>query len=258
MLDGRFSLPNRSPILMTHLALLSLLAISSVHADIISTGYSQNFDLMVPTGWAVNNHNAPVGAFPNWYQGVDPSKNPLSFPAYDGTATAYAAASYLGTGSDGKIDTWLMSPEFNLKTGDTFSFFARQQGYLGSGNDRGYANAIQVRLSTSGASMDIGSVYGDFGAFLNLVLDVNPEFDLTGMPDEWTRYDFTYGGPDATGRVGFRFYTPDVSLYSSYIGIDAFETTATVVPEPSSIIIMSLGTLYMLHRRKRNSVQTSG
>lgn len=252
MLGTRFSFPNRSS-LTRCLVLWGFVVAPSVHADIITTGYSQNFDLMVPNGWSVSNHNAPVGTYPDWYLGVDPASNSLSFPAFDGAVTSYAAASYLGTDGNGKIDAWLISPEFGLKTGDAFSFYARQQDYLGSGNDRGYANAFQVRLSTNGTSLDIGSAYGDVGDFVKLALDVNPAFDLTGMPGEWTRYDFTYDGPDTNGRVAFRFYTPDVSRYGSYIGIDAFETTATVVPEPSSIIMMSIGTLYLVYRSKRKS-----
>lgn len=88
----------------------------------------------MPAVWVVANNN-PAGPIPNLYQGVPVSSDPLSFDAYNGAPDSYAAA----TGSTGQIDTWLISPELVLTNCDTFSFYARQQGYDGPDNVNGYA-----------------------------------------------------------------------------------------------------------------------
>jgi len=83
-------------------------------------------------------------------------------------------------------------------------------------------------------------------------VDINPNFTQTGMPDVWTQYNFSYTGAATTGRVAFRFYTPNVRLFGSYIGVDAFETTATLVPEPASFVLMGIGLAGLAYRRHRN------
>jgi hypothetical protein len=233
------------------LAFVGMTAIVTAPAQ---AAYIQNFDVVPSPGWVMDQNNVPTNS-PLWFQGIDPAANPLSFPAYNGPPTSYAAASW-SLGSS-QIDTWMLSPELILNNGDTFSFYARQQDYVGPGNSDpfGFANALQVRLSTSGASTDIGSAYGDVGVFTSLQVDINPSFAKAGFPEVWTLYSFSYTGASTTGRVGFRFYTPDVDEYGSYIGVDAFETTATLVPEPTSIMLMGIGLVGLAYHRRRNRTQ---
>ena len=68
------------------LALAGMFAIGSAPAQ---AAYVQNFDVVVPAGWAVANNNNPVGSIPNWYQGVDPNVDPLSFQYLEGTEIDY-------------------------------------------------------------------------------------------------------------------------------------------------------------------------
>lgn len=226
---------------------LALVAMSSLLAQSAQAGYTQNFDVVVPSGWAVAANNTPAGSSPFWFQGVDPAVDPASFPAYNGAPTSYAANSYVGGTS--QIDSWLISPVFVLNTGDNFSFFARQQ------TTPVYANNLQARLSTSGASLNVGSSYGSVGDFTDLKVDINPGLSPTGMPATWTQYNFTYTGAAATGRVAFRYLIPDTNLYSSYIGVDAFSTSANLVPEPTSFALMGIGLAGLAYRRYRNRAQ---
>lgn len=230
---------------------LALVGMTAIVTEPAQAAYVQNFDVVVPAGWALASNNVPTGGA-IWYQGIPPAVDPLSFPAFNGAPDAYAATGY--TQVNTKIDTWLISPELVLSTGDTFSFYARQQQYDGPGNINGFANALQARLSTSGNSTIIGNAYGDVGVFNTLGVDINPGFTKTGMPEVWTQYNFTYLGGPATGRVGFRFYTPDVATIGSYIGVDAFETTANLVPEPTSFALMGIGLAGLAFRRYRNRV----
>lgn len=228
---------------------MALAGMITIAAASTQAAYVQNFDTVVPSGWVVAANNVPTGV-PFWFQGIDPAVDPFSFPAFNGGPTSYAAASY--TDGVSQIDTWLMSPVLVLNTGDTFSFYARQQSYQGPNNVNGYANALQARLSTSGASTAIGNAYGAVGDFTTLGVDINPLFNQTGMPDAWTEYNFVYNGPAATGRVGFRFYTPDTNQFGSYIGVDAFQTSANLVPEPASFVLMGIGLAGLAYRRYRN------
>lgn len=233
---------------------LAIVGMTAIVAEPAQAAYVQNFDTWVPSGWILASNNVPAGPAGSWEQGIDPANDPLSFPAYNGAPDSYAAASY--TQVNTQLDSWLISPELVLSTGDTFSFFTRQQDYDGPGNTGpgGFANAMQARLSTSGASTNIGNAYGTVGVFTTLGVDINPNFDQAGFPEVWTQYSFNYTGGPATGRIAFRYYTPDVALYGSYIGVDAFETTANLVPEPTSFALMGIGLAGLAFRRYRNRV----
>jgi hypothetical protein len=41
---------------------------------------------------------------------------------------------------------------------------------------------------------------------------------------------------------------------ADYIGLDTFNTTANVVPEPSSFILMGLGLAALAYRRRRSGL----
>lgn len=238
----------------------------------VQAGYTEGFDTFigntVPTGWGIALTSPSSTDNPQWTQGYIDNGSPanaLGFDAQAGPVDSYASVSYAagynsGTSSWTFINTWLLTPEFFLNDGDTVSFWARQTAFYGSG----YPNRMEVRLSTNGASGNVG-VNGDpngVGDFTVLLENINPTLTGTGFPDTWTQYTATIsglGGSNVRGRIGFRYFFSEAELNNgdggSYIGVDTFETTANLVPEPSSYLLMGLGLATMAYARRRNRNQ---
>ena len=70
-------------------------------------------------GWAFQNNSDSPGTT-DWFQG-----NPAVFTAHMGADDAYIAANFNNTGGS-VISNWMMTPELNLGTLDTFSFYTRK------------------------------------------------------------------------------------------------------------------------------------
>jgi hypothetical protein len=84
---------------------------------------------------------------------------------------------------------------------------------------------MQVRMSTAGASTDVGTAVEDVGDFTELLLDINPDEQPGVYPSQWTEYIITLAGLGGavTGRIAFRYYVHDAGpagSASDYIGID--------------------------------------
>jgi len=189
------------------------------------TSLSESFDNVVPSGWTSINHSSGNGQ--GWIQG-----DVRQFDSYSGATTSYAAASYLSVGGKsgvGTINNWLITPELSLANGSTITFYTRTA--FGST----YADRLEVRLSTNGASTNVGSGPEGTGDFTTLLLSVNPTLEVGGYPDTgWTQYTVSLSGitGTASGRVAFRYYVTDGGsngTNSFYIGIDEF-SYETVLP----------------------------
>ncbi len=188
--------------------------------------FSEGFDdITALPGWYAQNNSAPLG-LTNWFQG-----NAATFPAHAGATNAYIAANYNNTAGVGTISNWLLTPELELADGETFSFWTRVVTDGGAFPDR-----LEVRLSTNGASTNVGTLATDVGDFATLLLSVNPDLTFTGYPEVWTQFSVTLSGipSGATGRFAFRYYVTNAGpsgSNSNYIGIDTVEYTGNLPPQ---------------------------
>jgi hypothetical protein len=164
-------------------------------------------------GWVMINHSEPLGAA-GWFQGND-----TVFPAFDGAPTAYIAANLFNTDGVGTISNWLLTPQVRLESGSTLTFYTRTPEMSM------FPDRLQVRMSTNGASINVGTGAFDVGDFTNLLLDINPTYTIGGYPETWTQFTVNVSGtpPGTLGRLAFRYFVenggPD-GTRSNYIGID--------------------------------------
>ncbi len=118
-----------------------------------------------------------------------------------------------------------MTPEIALADGDTISFWtSTAAGSI-------WPDRLEMRLSTAGASTNVGTLATDVGDFTTLLLSVNPTLVAGGYPETWTQYTATLSGipGGATGRIAWRYFVTDggpSGNNSNYIGIDTVEFTS--------------------------------
>lgn len=190
-------------------------------------------------GWVEINRSEPLGVL-GYFQG-----NATVFPAQAGPSDSYLAANYNSTGDLGTISNWMILPEVTLRDGDTLSFWTR------TATDSGYPDRLQVRMSLSGSSTDVGASATSVGVFTNLLLDIDPNYLIGVYPETWTEYTLTVSGIGAPtqGRLAFRYFVENagaLGLNSNYIGIDTLAYTQ--VPEPASLALAALGLLGLRRR----------
>jgi len=191
----------------------------------VSALYNESFDGVIPAaGWPIQNNSAPVGAVP-WNQG-----GPVGvFPAHSGAG--FASANFNSVGTSGTISNWMFGPNVTLRNGDSFTFWTRIATGGGVFPDR-----LQVRMSTNGSSIDVGTTATSTGDFSTLLLDINPTYTATGYPEVWTQFTCNISGVPAagiSGRVAFRYFVENAGLLganSNYIGIDDAIYNSTASP----------------------------
>ena len=193
----------------------------------LSQAYTENFDdifTLTGSGWHMQNNSSPVGAL-SWFQGTATTATPTPGPfnSYNGAANAYIAANFNSTGSSGTISNWLITPNRTLKNGDVFTFYTRKPT-IGSGMTD-YADRLEVRLSTNGASTNVGIAATEVGDFTTLLLSINPTLVSNVYPQTWKLYTITISGLTAptSGRLAFRYFVTgagSLGTNSDYIGID--------------------------------------
>ncbi len=193
-----------------------------------SQAFTENFDNItsLPSGWFMANNSTPVGATV-WSQGPSVAGGG-PFDAYNGAANAFISANFNNTGATGTISNWLMAPNRTFKNGDVLTFFTRKA------SPDSYADRLEVRLSTNGASTAAGSG-ATTGDFTTLLLSVNPTLVLGVYPTTWTQYSITISGLPAptSGRIAFRYFVTNggsSGANSDFIGIDNVVYTPYVCP----------------------------
>lgn len=216
----------------------------------VEAQFTENFDdiaTLNAAGWAFQNNSNPLG-ITEWFQG-----NEVVFESHNGAPNSYMAANFNSGGDLATISNWAMTPVFNLADGAQFSFFTRTAGSI-------FPDRLELRLSTSGASTNVGTSAFDVGDFSTLLLSVNPA--LGGdYPEDWTQFSTTLAGFGAPvmGRFAFRYFVEEGGPFgnnSNFIGIDevAFrEGVVAGVPEPTTLALLGLGLsgLVMVRRRRQ-------
>src|SRR3989338_764019 len=199
-------------------------------ANVNAQAFTENFDnitLLAGNGWTLSNVSTPLGVT-NWSQGPDVAGGG-PFDAYNGAANAYISANFNNTtGGTGIISNWLVTPTRTLRNGDVITFYTRKAA------PDSYADRLEVRLSTNGASSNVGSGAAT-GDFTTLLMSVNPSLVLGVYPTAWTLYTITISGLPAptSGRIGFRYFVTGAGptgTNSDYIGIDNIVYTPYVCP----------------------------
>jgi hypothetical protein len=198
------------------------------------------------SGWVLTNNSSPLGTT-GWFQGNDGI-----FTAQAGAANAYIAANYNNAAVGGNISNWLISPVLTLANGDTIAFYTRAE------TGATFADRLELRLSTSGASTDVGATDASVGDFGTLLLTVNPALLLPGgggYPETWTLFSATVGGlgGPTSSRFAFRYAVPDSGTHGDYIGIDTVSVTEAMasVPEPATLGLFGLGLASLARRHRR-------
>ena len=201
------------------------LTVGSVQAQSFSESFN-DITTLAGSGWATTNASVAVGST-SWFQG-NPTSAGGPFDSYNGATNAYIGANYNNTGNVGTISNWLMTPNRTFRNGDVLTFYTRKP------SPDTYADRLEVRLSTNGASTNVGTGSG-VGDYTTLLLSINPNLTLGVYPTTWTMYTVTISGLPAptSGRLAFRYFVTSAGLSgtnSDYIGIDQVDYTPYVCP----------------------------
>jgi hypothetical protein len=223
-------------------SLFLVLASSSLQAGVILSEGFDNISTLAGSGWAIVNNSAPVGTT-SWFQG-----NPAIFSSQAGAPDAYIAANFNSAAFGGNISNWLITPVISLQYNLQFVFYTRTE--VGSA----FPDRLELRLSTNGASTNVGATDSSVGDFTNLLLSVNPTLSVGGYPEVWTQLtaNFVGLGVPASGRFAFRYNTPNDDNHADYIGIDTVSVTQDA-PEPATVGLIALGLGAVASRRIRRA-----
>src|SRR5690625_405009 len=233
--------------------------------EIPSATFSEGFadvSTLAARGWVQTNNSQPLGDTA-WFQG-----NATVFPSQSGTENAYIAANFNNAGSDtnATISNWLILPPMVLRNGDEFAFWTKA-------SNTGWGERLELRVSTSGESFDVGSSAESVGDFDTRLLVINEELADDKYPTSWTRYtlflDGLAEGTVTKGRLAFRYYVTNggrSGSNSNYIGLDtvswfsyqpAIAVSSTVGMDPavcgtSSSPALDIGSHYYVCHRLTN------
>lgn len=200
-----------------------------------ATLVSEGFDDALLPGWAIVNNSTPGGST-GWFLG-----NPAIFPAAAGAPESYAAANFNGAPAGGAISNWLMLPVVPLDQATTLEFALRLLG----DDVLGLVDTVEVYLSTSGSSTDVGTTTASTGVF-SLLQAFSSAAD-TGWVNETINIGAFASG--TTGRVAFRYVVSDTNLAGNYIGIDSVNLGTVPEPTPAALVALALAGLALRRRR---------
>jgi autotransporter-associated beta strand protein len=185
---------------------LAALAAAPVAAQVVEL--NENFTSATATagGWTLNSGFWPAqnnSDNPQPYSATGGAWGPgatLFTPAPGGN---YFATDTTATGNtNGTVSDWLLTSVIALHNGDTIKFATRTR------NPEEGPSRMEVRLSTSGSSTNVGTVASDVGAFTVLINSVNPSLTPNTYPTAWTTFTYTISGLSGTqsGRIAFHTF----------------------------------------------------
>lgn len=145
-------------------------------------------------GWFFQNNSSPRGAI-DWFQAATGLVPPFSGTGYIGVNTG-SVAGY------GAVSNWMLTPEIQYGPPGAIldiAFWTRTT----PGSLR--PDRLEVRLSTNGASTNVGVLATDLGDFTILLDSINPSLLVGGYPTTWTHYVYAYTSTGGSGRLAFRY-----------------------------------------------------
>jgi len=193
------------------------------------TTLSEGFEVLpngCPAGWVCNNMSNPLGTT-NWTVGSS-----SAFPAQGGSATSFIAANFQSVSGVGTISNWLITPHLTFSSGAQIRFWTRVP------LDSAYADRLQVRLSTAGSSVNVGTTADSIGDFTTLLTTINPSL-MTGSAtcppgsgpyphQAWCEIVLSNanGIPSSgSGRIALLYYVTNAGpdgANGNYVGVDTF------------------------------------
>ena len=189
----------------------------------------EDITTLVSGGWFLQNNSQPGPGTNGWFQGND-----SVFPGLLGSWSSYIATNYnSGTGTS-TLSNWLLTPPLTVENGVVLTFWTRTV------NTPSFPDRLHVRLSTNGASTNVGTLATDVGDFSTLLLDINPTYASNGYPNVWTQFTVTLSGiaSPTTGRLALHYFVenggPNGSN-SDYIGIETLEIAGPCLPLPTPL-----------------------
>jgi hypothetical protein len=193
--------------------LMAMLTLPAGAAD-LSEGF-EDVETLPGDGWVTRNNSMPLGS-ESWAQGES-----AEFAAHSGTPDSFITANFLSVLDEGTISNWLLTPEIALANGTRLSFWTR----AADPEQPPFPDRLEVRLSTAGASVNVGATAESVGVFTTVLLTINPDL-ADDYPIAWTRYELQLDGISApiTGRIAFRYYVTNSGPFGEngdLIGIDS-------------------------------------
>lgn len=221
---------------------IALLIVCGMQTKTKAQSFTEGFEnLAALTDWYVTNNSDNHGAI-SWFKGVV-----ADFPAQAGTDSSYIACNYQSDSSTtvaGTLSDWLFTPNRIFNNGDVISFYTRT-----TLNPATYPDNLEVRLSTNGTSLNVGTTSASVGDYTTLLLAINPTLSTTVYPGAWQQYTITISGlvGPTSGRVAFRYYVTSggpAGANSIYIGIDTYSFTSNTSSSDATVSnVYTLGTI---------------
>jgi len=201
----------------------TIFACQTVSGQNISEDFA-DIEVLLANGWFTVNHSDPLNPSVEGWSQCGGTAIP---PAHMGAPTACVLVNYQSGKGEATLNNWLGGPVRTFHNGDTISFYTRTP-------NNNFPDRLQLRLSTSGASTDVGTGAFDVGVFTTLLLDINPNYQPI-YPTVWTQFSVTLSGlpsGGASGRFAFRYFVehggPD-GVNSNIIGVDTLAYTANAL-----------------------------